>query len=314
MSNRVDFGNLKAYHMAWKNKMRNFLNGTEDVDPAELVSHQNSRLGIWYYNEGKDEFGHLEPMKTFEIKQIKLHKLAKDIYELKQIGEIPLAEDIYLDLEATSQSIVALLKEAENILNQGIAAEEERMENSNLVVPWDKTKKLVSETDAKGIITYVNETLTLVSGYTEAELINHGHNILRHPDMPKVIFKILWQSISDLKPVPVIVKNRAKSGRFYWLLSNYKLTLDENSQVKVITGVQTGVSKNIVENHIEPLYAKLLSIEKATDMEASERYLRGFLTERNRSYEEFIENLLMTGRDTVKSDKKGFWSSLFGRD
>ena len=77
----------------------------------------------------------------------------------------------------------------------------------NKEVAWDKTKTIMSKTDAKGVIEYVNQVFMDVCGYSEAELIGKPHNVIRHPDMPKTIFKILWDNIQKGINFHAIVKN-----------------------------------------------------------------------------------------------------------
>ena len=77
--------------------------------------------------------------------------------------------------------------------------------------------QIVSKTDLKGRITFVNREFIDVSGFTEAELIGQSHNIVRHPDMPPEAFEDLWQTVKNGKPWIGIVKNRCKNGDFYWV-------------------------------------------------------------------------------------------------
>ncbi|MDP2828387.1 MAG: methyl-accepting chemotaxis protein [Sulfuricellaceae bacterium] len=79
---------------------------------------------------------------------------------------------------------------------------------------------IVSRTDPKGLITYVNPYFLEISGFTEAELIGSPHNIVRHPDMPPEAFKDLWDTLKSGKPWTGYVKNRTKSGDHYWVLAN----------------------------------------------------------------------------------------------
>lgn len=79
---------------------------------------------------------------------------------------------------------------------------------------------LVSKTDLKGRITYVNEAFLEVSGFSAAELIGSAHNIVRHPDMPEAAFADLWETLAAGKPWTALVKNRRKNGDHYWVLAN----------------------------------------------------------------------------------------------
>jgi aerotaxis receptor len=76
---------------------------------------------------------------------------------------------------------------------------------------------IVSRTDLKGNITYANETFALISGYTKDELIGKPHNIVRHPDMPKSIFKGLWKDLETKGSWNGVVKNKRKDEGFYWV-------------------------------------------------------------------------------------------------
>ncbi len=79
---------------------------------------------------------------------------------------------------------------------------------------------IVSRTDARGLITYVNPYFLEISGFTESELIGAPHNIVRHPDMPAEAFKDLWDTLQAGKPWTGYVKNRCKNGDHYWVLAN----------------------------------------------------------------------------------------------
>ena len=83
------------------------------------------------------------------------------------------------------------------------------------IVP--KEELIVSRTDLKGNITYANDTFALISGYEIDELIGKPHNILRHPDMPKSIFKELWKDLEIKGSWSGIVKNKRKDDGFYWV-------------------------------------------------------------------------------------------------
>ncbi len=316
MSARVNFDQAKQDHLAWKYRMRNFLDGKEDMNKDEVVSHLQCRLGKWFYAEGKEEFGGIDAIQKFELKHIKLHKLAKDILELKNIGNIELAEDLYEDLERTSASIVALLTEAENIINKDIIeVGEDEIRSSHLldkIVPWDKTKTLLIKMDANGIVEYVNLNFLEVSGYQSTELLGKSCDVVRHPDMPFVLKNWVLEELKyGAESTTLIVKNLAKSGRYFWVIIDYKPNKNINGEIDTITAKYSGLNFAIVQKFIDPLYKQLLYIEKKNGVEASEKYLKGFLEERNRTMDEYTRNLIMTGRDSVKHEKRGFFSKLF---
>lgn len=88
-------------------------------------------------------------------------------------------------------------------------------------VPFPEGKLIVSRTDPNGIITHANQAFVEMSGYTKEELIGQPHYILRHPDMPAVAFKGLWDDMAAGKPIwRGYVKNLRKDGRYYWVFAN----------------------------------------------------------------------------------------------
>ena len=79
---------------------------------------------------------------------------------------------------------------------------------------------IVSKTDLRGIITYANDVFLKVAGYTEVELLGQPHNIIRHPDMPRCVFKLLWDQIQAQKEIFAYVLNKAKNGDHYWVFAH----------------------------------------------------------------------------------------------
>jgi PAS domain S-box-containing protein len=182
---------------------------------------------------------------------------------------------------------------------------------SDREVDWNKTKVLLSKTDTKGTILYANEAFIDVSGYDEFELIGQPHNVIRHPDMPKVIFKFLWDSIKANQNIHAIIKNMSKTGRYYWVITDFKIISDTDGEIVGYFGTRKSVPEDVIIKFIEPLYKKLLHIEEASGIHASEEYLVGFLEERNKSYMEYVDHLVATGKDDKNKVKKGFFNGFF---
>ena len=90
---------------------------------------------------------------------------------------------------------------------------------------------IVSKTDLKGIITYVNEDFLRISGFTTEELIGVSHNIIRHPDMPVEAFEDMWRSLKAGRPWTGLVKNRCKNGDHYWVRANVAPIYENNQHV-----------------------------------------------------------------------------------
>lgn len=105
---------------------------------------------------------------------------------------------------------------------------------------------IVSRTDTRGVITYVNPYFVEISGFSEAELIGAPHNIIRHPDMPAEAFKDLWETVQAGKPWTGIVKNRCKNGDHYWVLANVT-PIWENGQITGYLSVRSKPGRAEVE-------------------------------------------------------------------
>jgi len=89
-------------------------------------------------------------------------------------------------------------------------------------------RPIISKTDLKGIITYVNTPFCKLSGYSKEELIGKPHNIIRHPDMPKEIFKTLWSVIEKGESFRGFIKNLRKDGKYYWVEAFIQPIYNEN--------------------------------------------------------------------------------------
>ena len=160
----------------------------------------------------------------------------------------------------------------------------------NEEIKLDPKRYLVSETDEQGMITYANDYFTEVSGYSKEELIGQPHSVLRHPDMPKVIFKLLWKTIQAGNNINAVVKNLAKDGRYYWIFTEFEIRKDiDTGKIIGYHAARKAVSKHIVEI-ISELYGKLLQMERLYSVDASERQLKVLLKDKGDDME--LSNLM----------------------
>ncbi len=119
---------------------------------------------------------------------------------------------------------------------------------------------IVSSTDLKGIITYANRTFCNIAGYTKQELTGKNHNIVRHPDMPKVAFKELWETIRSGKEWTGIVKNLRKDGLYYWVFSHITPVMNEEGEITGYTAARRPATAAEIEEVI-PVYKALVEEE-----------------------------------------------------
>jgi len=137
---------------------------------------------------------------------------------------------------------------------------------------------IVSKADAEGNITYVNPIFMKISGYKQGELYDEPHSILRHPDMPKVIFKYLWENIKEGRDVTAYVKNLCKDGSFYWVIATVKMAKNPDGSFRNFMSTRRCITQSAKEKIIT-LYSKLLEIEKNDGFEASQSEFENFLTQ-----------------------------------
>ncbi len=104
-------------------------------------------------------------------------------------------------------------------------------------------RPIISKTDLKGIITYVNTPFCKLAGYSKDELIGKPHNIIRHPDMPKAAFKELWETIEKNEKWRGFVKNLRKDGKYYWVEAFIEPVFDENGNKVGYISARRPVSK-----------------------------------------------------------------------
>ena len=149
---------------------------------------------------------------------------------------------------------------------------------------------LVSKTDTKGKITYCNIPFAQIVGAKGNELIGKPHNIVRHPDMPRVVFKILWEYVKNKKEVFAYVKNKSLDGPFYWVFANVTASLDQSGNIIGYYSVRRKPNPKALEVII-PLYRQLLEAEKSGGLEASSRLLESVLQKKNKSYDELMNDL-----------------------
>jgi PAS domain S-box-containing protein len=152
---------------------------------------------------------------------------------------------------------------------------------------FSESELIVSKTDTKGKITYGNELFLKLAGYEEKDILYKPHNIIRHPDMPKIIFKLLWEYIQNKKEIYAYVINKAKNGDYYWVFANVTPSYDKDKKVVGYYSVRRKPSKKAL-SVIQPFYQKLLAAEKTGGISASEKILNELIEKNGGRYDKFI--------------------------
>ncbi|MBS1140028.1 MAG: hypothetical protein H6R13_1481 [Proteobacteria bacterium] len=153
---------------------------------------------------------------------------------------------------------------------------------------------IVSKTNAKGIITYGNPIFIEFSGYSEEELLGSQHNIIRHPDMPRSAFNLVWQTIQSGREFFGYVKNMSKDGSYYWVFTHITPDLDSAGNIIGYTSVRRCPKADAVRK-IEPVYRAMLEAERAAGarsaIEAGTNVLVEIMNQSGVSYEELVFSL-----------------------
>ena len=170
------------------------------------------------------------------------------------------------------------------------------MKFSGKEVFFDRNDLIVSKTDTTGRLTYVNHTFMDVAGYSESECIGNQHNMIRHPNMPRAVFDLLWKTISGGKEIFAYVVNSTKNGDYYWVIAHVTPSV-KNGQIVGYHSTRRVCNPDTIKSAILPLYENLKNIEqsnqsKKSGLEDSVATLNAMLAEKGTSYDAFISGLV----------------------
>lgn len=154
---------------------------------------------------------------------------------------------------------------------------------------------IVSKTDTRGLITYANDVMQRISGYTEEEILGQPHNLIRHPDMPQCVFRLLWQTIASGQEIFAYVVNQSSNGDHYWVLAHVTPTFDKEGRITGYHSNRRVASKRALDA-IRPLYARLQAEERRhsnteAGIAAALQLLSAQLKDLGLDYEQFLFSL-----------------------
>ena len=153
---------------------------------------------------------------------------------------------------------------------------------------------IVSKTDTRGIITYANKSFVNICGYAESELIGAPHSIIRHPHMPRCVFKLLWDTIQSGEEIFAYVVNRCKNGDHYWVFAHVTPSYDKEKRLVGYHSSRRAPRREPI-NILYPVYRQLCEIEAKiggqAGINASLQGMVDLLKEKQMNYDEFIMSL-----------------------
>ncbi|MBL4691744.1 MAG: PAS domain-containing protein [Magnetovibrio sp.] len=162
---------------------------------------------------------------------------------------------------------------------------------------FDTKDMIVSKTDMKGHLTYANDIFLVIAGYTEEDVLGKPHNLIRHPFMPRCVFKLLWDTISQGVEIFAYVVNLTKNGDYYWVLAHVTPSFDSNQNIIGFHSTRRVPNSETIQNKIIPLYRKLCEIENSeanskVGIQKSFDHLVSILNDADIDYDEFVSTLM----------------------
>lgn len=160
---------------------------------------------------------------------------------------------------------------------------------------FGEDEMIVTKTDTKGILTYANNVFLRVSALSEADAIGKPHSLIRHPDMPRAVFKLLWESLEARQELFAYVVNLAADGAHYWVLAHVTPSLDARGRVVGYHSSRRRPERAAV-TAAQELYGRLRAEERRHSgsreaLEASWSMLQSLLRQQGRTYDEFVWDL-----------------------
>ena len=161
---------------------------------------------------------------------------------------------------------------------------------------FDENDIIVSKTNPKGHLTYVNRTFMAISDYGESELLGQPHSLIRHPDMPRAVFKLFWARLQEKREVFAYVKNMARNGDFYWVLAHATPSIGPSGELLGYHSNRRVPDRRVIGEVVVPFYRDMKRIEDAepdrrVSLEQSWRQLNALLKQRGVDYDEFVLGL-----------------------
>ncbi len=154
---------------------------------------------------------------------------------------------------------------------------------------------IVSKTDPSGRIMYVNQTLLKISDFTEEDLIGQQHSIVRHPEMPRSVFKLLWETIQSGQEIFAYVVNLTKFGDHYWVFAHITPSFDEAGNIVGFHSNRRAPDRKGVQS-AQALYKVLLEEEqrhadRRKGMLSATELLQSMLADKQVEYDQFVFTL-----------------------
>lgn len=161
---------------------------------------------------------------------------------------------------------------------------------------FGRDELIVSKTDLKGHILYINDVFMRLAGYSEGQLIGAPHCIIRHPHMPHGVFRLLWDRLAEGRDVFAYIINRSDNGDHYWVLAHVTPSYDASGNLSGYHSSRRSVDENVLRTEITPLYEAMRNEEAKhanpkDKAKAGLAFLEDVLQKKAMTYDQFIFSL-----------------------
>jgi len=158
-------------------------------------------------------------------------------------------------------------------------------------IKLDFTKAMVCKLTPDGIIDYINDYFTEITGYEVHEVVGGSIDQFVHKDLPKTIFNLVMSKISNKENGHFIIKDQAKDGRYYWFITDFEYKIDNNGDLISITSNRKAAPRVAIPE-IEKLYKKMVKIEQRASLKIAQTFFNGFLEEKEMSFDEYTKSII----------------------
>ncbi|MEU4157655.1 PAS domain-containing protein [Actinoplanes sp. NPDC026670] len=157
---------------------------------------------------------------------------------------------------------------------------------------FGENELIVSKTDQRGVITYANDVFLRVSALPEAQAVGSPHNLIRHPDMPRAVFKLLWDTLEQRQEIFAYVLNLAADGAHYWVFAHVTPSFDRSGRLLGYHSNRRRPAQSSI-TAIRDVYGRILAEERRQSrtpdaVAAGMAALQGMLAERGSTYDELV--------------------------
>ncbi len=239
---------FEQFHATAPKRFLNWIHTVISSEKYKTIEHTVEKYAFFHIDEPNED-----PKRWFRI----CTDVIDEIAQMEKAFILMVGKSIQHKVESIESKIVSqllfLFVIALFILWLGYQLKHGVLRNITLLQQYKNAvdrSSIVSKTDKGGRITYANDKFCEISGYAKEELVGKPHNIVRHPDVPKAVFKEMWETILAKKAWNGIVKNRKKNGDYYIVEATINPILDQNGKIEEFIAIRNDITE-VVKLHEE---------------------------------------------------------------